>query len=238
MYIYIFFNKKKKMITGVFKILSRTSFYRNIVFSIVVSLFSTILKIHVISLLSIFFSHSLYVDFFLQIVISISLNYIWLSPKISRCLKKSASAFGLRKKIDRFSKNITREKIICLKRASIILSSAYFIVILQFVDINSMLLTIYIIQNLFIVFIIEIIDDGYIPRIILAMKKKMFKHIPCCDPDRARTTIHSKPVIMENYISKPPSPKKTTVMVRNRKLRINKSFKLSKFLSYMYPMKK
>lgn len=152
----------------------------NILFMMLITI---ILRNILCSILCLVFTYNIYVDFFLHSIISIVL--ILQSHVIYEVIKSKKSYFY---KITRYAiNNYTIENYRRWKRNILLTLSAIGILMLMFIEINSYLLIYYIIQNLFIYGIVDVIEHDKISKLLKEMK------------DQPRNKKYEKLTILEDY---------------------------------------
>jgi len=160
-----------------------TSFAKKKFNYILLVFINLIIKIHLYSLLCLFINFNIYIDFFLHIIISIILttNNHYLFKAI---LKYEKETYLITKYIiNNF--NFTNFRL--WKKYILLLISIYTIIILLFIDLNSKLIIIWIIQYLISFFIIDQLEQNLINTIIKKIKKP-------------KLTVYKKINILENYL--------------------------------------
>lgn len=159
---------------------------------ILISLTVSIIKFHLVSIFCMIFSIHPFIDFFTHIIISVSItvnsNYLYLS------IEKYKPEYLLLTKyiID----NYTIDNYIIWKRYITIFICLYSSIIFIFIELNNLLVIMYIIQYLISFFIIEKIEQNYINDFIIKYRK-----IPVLKVNKK-----TKNNLINSYISLSKSP--------------------------------
>ena len=111
--------KKKTMTTSTSKIVryfSNTEFVQNYVFYMTMVIVSSIIKLYFVTTLCSAFSFSPLIDFFIQILISVIVHFIWCDSCV-KFLSENSKLLHLDKMIKRIVSDLSEDKIDRIKRA-------------------------------------------------------------------------------------------------------------------------
>lgn len=136
-------------------------------------------------------------DFLAQTAIPILLYFA--TPALKRAVQPcEETAYGM---VTYFVKEYTEEKMKVWKKLAVVVPSLYLIALLQFVEVTSAVLSVWIVQNLVYCFVVDFVEE----RKYAGMCEKVKQYVKD-RRERARTTIIETPVVVADHFPIPSTP--------------------------------
>ncbi len=222
-------------LSNVVTYLSNTSMFQNYAIEVSMNLISSCIKLNIASVMCSLINYSFYVDFFVQILVTVMIHYAWTNTCI-QFIYTNATFCNVDSCVRRIVSNMTEDKIEKIKRFSLFMFSSLAVCILHFIELSSAFLITYIIQNLIIVVLIDFIDKVNWSGLFGFVRKKIQSRYEFIDSQKAFNKKIESFEIHDSYIPKPKPKKKkmNSTRVINKKMR---KFRLTRFMRYMYPKK-
>ena len=137
--------------------------------------------------------------------------------------------------------DITEEKIDVFKKSFLVGSSLLAILLLYLIDITRNMLIVYILQNLVIMVIIDILSKINVRGIFKITKNYFHSRFECIDPMGAVNKRIESNVVIDNLYMKPPyvckTDKKPSIRVTRVKEKKRRTFRLTRIGRYLFPKK-
>lgn len=215
--------------------ISNIKFVQNYAARCLLSLLSACVKLYVASMLCMAFTVSPLVDFFIQILVTVFIHFAW-SQTCVRIVTTNARALQIDRCARQIVSNMTRTKIETIKRVAVFATSIVLVIILCMIEITSHMLIIYIVQNVIIVVVVDILGKINWSETTRSIKNHIHKKYEWTDSQRAvHKQIDENIVINETYFPEPPAPS-TTIIKRVRNGGIRK-FRFTSVFKYIFPNK-
>ena len=218
--------------------LSNTRFGQNYAFYLSMVFVSSILKLYVVSVLCMVFSFSPLFDFFLQILISILVHFMW-SDSCVRFLSTNSKLFRLDKKIKRLLSDLSDEKVDRMKRVLFIGASLLSMSFLYFIDVTSHLLIVYILQNMVIVVCIDILSKINFTLLWKNTVKRVYHRYETIDPQGALVKKIEPCNVKQNYFESTTEVVHQPILISNIRSieKERRRFRLTRLVRYVFPKK-
>ena len=219
---------------------ARTRFSRRQLNYYAMFVWVSLIRMHICTILCILIQVDPAVDFFVHVIIPILLFYC--SPAIRRvidpCKKRSYDL------VSTVVKEYSHENFKFWKKVFVVCFTAYCIFILQFVDVSSDMLVVFLLQNLLYCGIIDFIEEKKYTVVYNQCRRRWYSHrhhkIRLLE---GQTRISIQENHIPNISGDKPQPRSQpnesyVVAVRNKRSRTHATFKIPYFISYLRKKKR